>query len=103
MKSVNDELIEQTEGIRRENKNLTQEIKDLSDQLTEGGRSVHELQKMVRRLELEKEELQVNLLWCDGGYGLLLLYHFCHYRQPWMKLNLHWKPRKEKCSDHSWR
>lgn len=62
MKSVNDELIEQTEGIRRENKNLTQEIKDLTDQLTEGGRSVHELQKMVRRLELEKEELQVRPL-----------------------------------------
>lgn len=30
----------------------------MTEQLTEGGRSVHELQKMVRRLEVEKEELQ---------------------------------------------
>ncbi|VDK42080.1 unnamed protein product [Gongylonema pulchrum] len=46
------------ESLRRENKSLSLEIKDLTDQLTEGGRSVHELQKMVRRLEAEKEELQ---------------------------------------------
>ena len=47
--------------MRRENRSLAQEVKDLTDQLTEGGRSVHELQKMVRRLELEKEELQTAL------------------------------------------
>lgn len=47
------------EGLRRENKNMAQEVKDLTDQLTDGGRSVHELQKICRRLELEKEELQV--------------------------------------------
>uniref|UniRef100_A0A0N5B084 Myosin motor domain-containing protein n=1 Tax=Syphacia muris TaxID=451379 RepID=A0A0N5B084_9BILA len=57
-KTTQDELIEQIEGIRRENKTLTIEIKDLTDQLTEGGHSVHELQKVVRRLEAEKEELQ---------------------------------------------
>lgn len=28
------------------------------DQLGEGGRSVHEMQKLIRRLEVEKEELQ---------------------------------------------
>jgi hypothetical protein len=37
---------------------LAQEIKDLTDQLGEGGRSVHELQKIVRRLEVEKEEVK---------------------------------------------
>ena len=47
------------EALRRENKNLAQELKDLTDQLGEGGRSVHELQKIRRRLELEKDELQV--------------------------------------------
>uniref|UniRef100_A0A0R3RHL6 Myosin motor domain-containing protein n=1 Tax=Elaeophora elaphi TaxID=1147741 RepID=A0A0R3RHL6_9BILA len=57
-KSVQDELLEQIESLRRENKSLSLEIKDLTDQLTEGGRSVHELQKMIRRLEAEKEELQ---------------------------------------------
>ena len=46
--------------MKRENRNVTQEIKDLSDQLGEGGRSIHEMQKVLRRLELEKEELQVD-------------------------------------------
>uniref|UniRef100_F1KQ55 Myosin-3 n=1 Tax=Ascaris suum TaxID=6253 RepID=F1KQ55_ASCSU len=57
-KTAQDELLEQIESLRRENKSLSLEIKDLTDQLTEGGRSVHELQKMVRRLEAEKDELQ---------------------------------------------
>lgn len=47
------------EAVRRENKALAQELKDLTDQLGEGGRNVHELQKSRRRLEMEKEELQV--------------------------------------------
>jgi myosin protein heavy chain len=51
----------QLEALRRENKNLAQEIKDLSDQLNDGGRSAHEMQKTVRRLEIEKEELQGGL------------------------------------------
>ncbi|CAD5211296.1 unnamed protein product [Bursaphelenchus okinawaensis] len=57
-KNAQEELQEVVEGLRRENKNLAQEIKDLTDQLGEGGRSVHEMQKIIRRLEIEKEELQ---------------------------------------------
>lgn len=38
-----------------------EEIKELIDQLGEGGRSVHELQKLKKKLEIEKEELQVAL------------------------------------------
>lgn len=52
------EILQQIESLRRENKALSLEIKDLTDQLTEGGRSVHEMQKMIRRLEAEKDELQ---------------------------------------------
>jgi len=37
------------------------EIHDLTDQLGEGGRNVHEMDKARRRLELEKEELQAAL------------------------------------------
>ena len=33
-------------------------VKDLLDQLGEGGRSIHDLDKQRRRLEQEKEELQ---------------------------------------------
>ena len=41
--------------------NFSDEIHDLTDQLGEGGRNVHEMDKARRRLELEKEELQAAL------------------------------------------
>ena len=44
-----------------ENKSLAEEIKDLIDQLSSGGKSVHELEKSMKRVVLEKEELQVAL------------------------------------------
>ncbi|GLD75021.1 myosin-16-like protein, partial [Lates japonicus] len=47
--------------VRKENKTLSEEIKELVDQLGEGGRSVHELQKAKKKLEVEKEELQLAL------------------------------------------
>ncbi|XP_076442418.1 myosin heavy chain, striated muscle-like isoform X7 [Babylonia areolata] len=49
------------EALRRENKNLADEIHDLTEQLSDGGRSVHEAEKARKRLELEKEELQAAL------------------------------------------
>ena len=52
-----DETVEQLDSVRRENKNLADEIKDLLDQLGEGGRSIHELDKQRRRL-------QVSLFFC---------------------------------------
>merc|ERR1712241_627055 len=51
-----DETTEQLDIVKRENKNLADEIKDLLDQLGDGGRSIHELDKQRRRLEVEKEE-----------------------------------------------
>merc|ERR1712165_605028 len=61
IKSANEEIIEHLDTVKRENKNLAEEIKDLLDQLGEGGRSIHELDKQRRRLEVEKEELQAGL------------------------------------------
>merc|ERR1719244_2543400 len=55
MKAAYDESNEQLDIVRRENKNLADEIKDLLDQLGDGGRSIHELDKQRRRLEVEKE------------------------------------------------
>ena len=40
--------------VRRENKNLADEVKDLLDQLGDGGRSIHELDKQRRRLEVKQ-------------------------------------------------
>merc|ERR1719369_1101086 len=61
MKAAYDESLEQLDIVRRENKNLADEIKDLLDQLGDGGRSIHELDKQRRRLEVKKEELQTAL------------------------------------------
>merc|ERR1712119_264074 len=58
LKAGTEEALEQLDIVKRENKNLADEIKDLLDQLGEGGRSIHDLDKQRRRLEQEKEELQ---------------------------------------------
>jgi len=61
LKAAWDEGIENLDSVRRENKNLADEIKDLLDQLGEGGKSIHELDRQRRRLQLEKDELQAAL------------------------------------------
>merc|ERR1711922_130982 len=61
LKAGLDESSEQMGVVKREDKNLADEIKDLLDQLGDGGRSIHEPDKQRRRLEVEKEELQAAL------------------------------------------
>ncbi|TFK10558.1 inactive pancreatic lipase-related protein 1 [Platysternon megacephalum] len=61
LKTAYEEALEHLESVKKENKTLQEEIKDLIDQLGEGGRSVHELQKMKKKLEVEKDELQMAL------------------------------------------
>merc|ERR1712158_222325 len=66
LKAAQDEALEQLDIVKRENKNLADEIKDLLDQLGEGGRPIHDLDKQRRRLEQEKEELQGALEEAEG-------------------------------------
>ncbi|CAD6189770.1 unnamed protein product [Caenorhabditis auriculariae] len=58
LRSSMDNLSEQIETLRRENKGYAQEIRDLNEQISQGGRSYQDIQKLVRRLEQEKDELQ---------------------------------------------
>ena len=67
LKSSLEDADEQLDVVRRENKNLAEEIKDLLDQLGDGGRSIHELDKQRRRMETEKEELQGALEEAEGS------------------------------------
>merc|ERR1712207_68735 len=67
LKAAQDEAVEQLDIVKRENKNLADEIKDLLDQLGDGGRSIHDLDKQRRRLEQEKEELQAALEEAEGA------------------------------------
>ncbi|XP_023341907.1 myosin heavy chain, muscle-like [Eurytemora carolleeae] len=61
VKSAFEESMLQLDEVRRENKTLSNEIKDIMDQISEGGRSIHEIDKIRKLLEAEKLELQAAL------------------------------------------
>merc|ERR1712154_694628 len=57
----------QLDEVRKENKSLSNEIKDIMDQISEGGRSIHEIDKIRKRLEAEKLELGSALEEAEGA------------------------------------
>merc|ERR1712088_1283137 len=61
IKNAYEESVLQLDDVRKENKLLSNEIKDIMDQISEGGRSIHEIDKIRKRLEAEKMELQAAL------------------------------------------
>merc|ERR1712165_503723 len=61
VKAAYEESVLQLDEVRRENKALSNEIKDIMDQISEGGRSIHEIDKLRKRLEAEKMELTAAL------------------------------------------
>merc|ERR1712198_512849 len=67
VKNAYDESVLQLEEVRRENKTLSNEIKDIMDQISEGGRSIHEIDKIRKRLEAEKMELEAALSEAEGA------------------------------------
>merc|ERR1711937_1041701 len=67
LKASFDDASEQYDIVKRENKNLADEIKDLIDQLGDGGRSIQELDKNRRRLEVENDELKGALEEAEGA------------------------------------
>merc|ERR1712088_136802 len=67
VKSAYEEAVLQLDEVRRENKNLSNEIKDIIDQISEGGRSIHEIDKICKRLEAEKMELEAALSEAEGA------------------------------------
>ncbi len=46
------ESVMQLDEVRRENRSLSTEIKDIMDQITEGGRSIHEIDKIRSRCRI---------------------------------------------------
>merc|ERR1711936_1500561 len=61
------ESVAQLDEVRRENKGLSNEIKDIMDQINEGGHSIHEIDKIRKRLDAEKMELQAALEEAEGA------------------------------------
>ena len=56
-----EEIKRQLEVVHRGNRNLGDQTKDFFDQLEDGGHSIHELNKQIRKLEIEEEQLQAAL------------------------------------------
>merc|ERR1711997_724362 len=67
IKAAYEESLNQLEEVRRENKTLSNEIKDIMDQISEGGRNIHEIDKIRKRLTAEKLELQAALEEAEGA------------------------------------
>merc|ERR550539_818529 len=67
VKSAYEESVTQLDEVRKENKVLSNEIKDIMDQISEGGRSIHEIDKIRKRLEAEKLELEAALSEAEGA------------------------------------
>merc|ERR1719420_2914143 len=67
IKNAYEESAAQLDDVRRENKVLSNEIKDIMDQISEGGRSIHEIDKIRKCLDAEKMELQAALEEAEGA------------------------------------
>jgi len=61
LRAANDDTSDKYEAIRKENKSLIAELASVTDQLSEGGKSSVEVEKLRRKLGMENEELQLAL------------------------------------------
>uniref|UniRef100_A0A8B9YY54 Myosin heavy chain 2 n=1 Tax=Buteo japonicus TaxID=224669 RepID=A0A8B9YY54_9AVES len=61
VKNACEETLDQLETVKRENKTLKQEIADLTEQITENGKMIRDLEKAKKQAEVEKSELRLAL------------------------------------------
>jgi myosin heavy subunit len=61
IRSSNEDNLEKYESIKRENKALSAELSLINEQLSDGGKSSAEIEKVRRKLGMENEELQIAL------------------------------------------
>ncbi|KAI5624220.1 myosin heavy chain 7-like, partial [Silurus asotus] len=67
LKNSYEESLDHLETLKRENKILQEEITDLTEQLGESGKTIHELEKARKQLEQEKSEIQSALEEAEGS------------------------------------
>lgn len=61
LRAAHEDATDKLDGLRKENRALSAELSSVTDQLSEGGKSTHETEKMRRALEQERDEMQVLL------------------------------------------
>ncbi|KAM9350725.1 myosin-7B-like [Symphorus nematophorus] len=66
LKNCYEEALDHLETVKRENKNLQEEILDLTDQISLGGKTIHELERMKKILDVEKSDIRAALEEAEG-------------------------------------
>ncbi|PWS22665.1 hypothetical protein DKP78_17175, partial [Enterococcus faecium] len=67
LKQCYEEALDHLETVKRENHNLQEEITDLTDQISQGGKTIYELEKMKKALDVEKSDIQAALEEVEGS------------------------------------
>ncbi|XP_034027771.1 myosin-7B-like [Thalassophryne amazonica] len=67
LKNCYEEVLDHLETIRRENKTLQDEILDLTDQVGQGGKAIHELERMKKILDVERDDIRAVLEETEGS------------------------------------
>ncbi|CAJ1085610.1 myosin-7B-like [Xyrichtys novacula] len=66
LKNSYEEALDHLETVKRENKNLHDEILDLTDQISLGGKTIHELERTRKILDIEKSDIRAALEEAEG-------------------------------------
>ncbi|CAL8369949.1 unnamed protein product [Lota lota] len=66
LKNSYEEALDQLETANRENKNLQEEIVELTDQISREGKTIHELEKIKKVLDVEKSNIRAALEEAEG-------------------------------------
>ncbi|XP_019724948.1 myosin-7B-like [Hippocampus comes] len=67
MKNIYEEALDHIETVKCENRNLQGEIVDLTEQISHGGKTIHELERMKKMLGMEKSDIKAALEEAEGS------------------------------------
>ncbi|XP_061591641.1 myosin-7B-like [Cololabis saira] len=66
LKNSHEEALDHLETVQWENRNLQDEILDLTDQISQGGKTIHELERVKKLLNVEKSDIRAALEEAEG-------------------------------------
>uniref|UniRef100_A0A8C9Y9J7 Uncharacterized protein n=1 Tax=Sander lucioperca TaxID=283035 RepID=A0A8C9Y9J7_SANLU len=66
LKNCYEEALDHLETVNRENRNLQDEILDLTDQIGQGGKTIYELERTKKILDVEKSDIRAALEEAEG-------------------------------------
>ncbi|CAK6981996.1 myosin-7B-like [Scomber scombrus] len=66
LKNLYEEALDHLETVNRENKNLQEEIVDLTEQISLEGKTIHELERIKKILDMEKSDIRAALEEAEG-------------------------------------